>query len=303
MRHLRTIVAIDEIGSIGAAGRLLNISAAAVSKTLKEVEDAIGMELFERHKNSVTATIAGQHIVVTAKRILGELGALGDLFLLLNAGTKGKVQVGIQANSLQPLVASRILQFCEDNPDVQFEIIHSTSAVIASQLRAGSIQLGFGFISYGADTSDLASVPLMRNRAAIVAGSQSTAISPPVSLRSLLAMRWCLPLVGTATREYFSRIVATLGHDAPIDSIDTSDLNMTLEIINRSNRLAIIPLGLARELSAAGTVRLVDFEMPGTFPEVGMLWNKEVGLSSAARRFRDFLISQHVRSDTDEPLH
>ena len=63
MRHLRTLVAIAEHGSLVRAAKALSISQPAVTKTLAELEDIAGHRLFERSPKGVTLTGAGQILV------------------------------------------------------------------------------------------------------------------------------------------------------------------------------------------------------------------------------------------------
>ena len=72
MRHLRTLVAIAEHGSLVRAAKALSISQPAVTKTLAELEDIAGHRLFERSPKGVTLTGAGQILVGTPDPACGQ---------------------------------------------------------------------------------------------------------------------------------------------------------------------------------------------------------------------------------------
>ncbi|MEK8088352.1 LysR family transcriptional regulator [Thermithiobacillus plumbiphilus] len=79
-RALRYFVAIHEAGSISAASRRLFVAQPALSSMLAQLEDQLGTILFVRHRKGVTVTEDGQKLYAHARRILGELGALENLF-------------------------------------------------------------------------------------------------------------------------------------------------------------------------------------------------------------------------------
>jgi LysR family pca operon transcriptional activator len=63
MRHLRTLVTIAEHGSLVLAAKALSVTQPAVTKTLAELEEIVGHQLFERSSKGVTLTPAGRILV------------------------------------------------------------------------------------------------------------------------------------------------------------------------------------------------------------------------------------------------
>ena len=74
-RHLETLCAIADVGSITAAALLLNSSQSALSRTLSQLETNVGIRLVDRSTHHLELTPSGVRFVERARRVLGELHA------------------------------------------------------------------------------------------------------------------------------------------------------------------------------------------------------------------------------------
>ncbi|MCS0639492.1 LysR family transcriptional regulator [Streptomyces sp. LP05-1] len=77
LRHLQAIRRIAEAGSLGTAARRLGVSQPALSAQLRRIERAVGGELFVRGPRGVEPTRLGEFVLARARRVLGEMDALG----------------------------------------------------------------------------------------------------------------------------------------------------------------------------------------------------------------------------------
>lgn len=79
LRHLRTLCAIAETGSVTRAATKLGLTQPALSAQLRSVERIVGGQLFERSTAGSTPTDLGRHVVGTARVVLEDLAELVDL--------------------------------------------------------------------------------------------------------------------------------------------------------------------------------------------------------------------------------
>ncbi|MEU3316061.1 LysR family transcriptional regulator [Streptomyces sp. NPDC048387] len=77
LRHLQAVCRIAEAGSLGAAARRLGVSQPALSAQLRRIEQVTGGELFVRGRGGVEPTPLGHFVLAKARRVLGEMDALG----------------------------------------------------------------------------------------------------------------------------------------------------------------------------------------------------------------------------------
>ena len=71
--HLRYVVAAADHSSFRRAANALNITQPTLSKRIREVEDRLGVTLFERSTGGAELTPIGEEFVVSARRVLAEL--------------------------------------------------------------------------------------------------------------------------------------------------------------------------------------------------------------------------------------
>ncbi len=141
--QLRVLVAIRDAGSFSAAGRSLGRVQSAISQTVKALEDAHGVALFDRSAHKPTLTAAGEVLVEQARAVL----ASADRFAAIAAGTRSGLEPSLSL-AIDPLVPTaplidslRALQEKFPNLPVSF----STEGVNGAErrLRDGSASLAF----------------------------------------------------------------------------------------------------------------------------------------------------------------
>lgn len=98
-RHLRTIRAIHEAGSVARAAEQLNITQSALSHQIKGLEDQAGVELFVRRSKPMTFSAAGTRLLRLAEKVLPQVEALQEEFSGLRAGSSGRMHIAIECHA------------------------------------------------------------------------------------------------------------------------------------------------------------------------------------------------------------
>jgi len=73
VQHFRAVEAIAAHGSLLKAATALSVTQPALSKSVRDVEDILGVKLFERNPRGVAPTAAGIAFIESARRLLAEL--------------------------------------------------------------------------------------------------------------------------------------------------------------------------------------------------------------------------------------
>lgn len=141
--QLRVLVAIRDSGSFSAAGRSLGRVQSAISQTVKTVEDAHGVELFDRRKHKPALTALGEALVEQARTVL----ASADRFAAIASATRKGLEPAL-ALAIDPLVPTSpfidSLRALRDKfPDLP--VSFSTEGVNGAErrLRDGTASLAF----------------------------------------------------------------------------------------------------------------------------------------------------------------
>ena len=121
-RHLRTIKAIHDSGSLANAAAQLNITQSALSHQIKGLEEQAGVELFVRRSRPLRLSAAGMRLLRAAERILPEVAALEGEFSALRAGKSGRLHIAIECHACFEWLFPVLESFRKLWPDVDVDI-------------------------------------------------------------------------------------------------------------------------------------------------------------------------------------
>ncbi len=119
-RLLRIFVAVYEEQNLSRAAEKCFVSQPNISNGLKQLEEAIGKELFTRHKRGVEKKEDAHYLYPIAKRILGELNAIPEMFK--EGDIKAKIIIGIADSLPQYFKSEFFLKASEVLGDVEWDV-------------------------------------------------------------------------------------------------------------------------------------------------------------------------------------
>ena len=99
IRHLRTLLALRQTGSLVEAAELVHLSQSALSHQIKDLEDRLQCELFVRKSKPVRFSSAGQSLLLLADDILPALEKAERDIARLNSGVAGRLNIAIECHS------------------------------------------------------------------------------------------------------------------------------------------------------------------------------------------------------------
>ena len=97
--QLVVLEAIVEHGSFAAAGRALHRVPSAITYTVKGLEEAVGVEVFDRSGHRAVLTAAGQQVLAAGRRVLAEARSLDASARSLRDGWEPELRVVIGGRS------------------------------------------------------------------------------------------------------------------------------------------------------------------------------------------------------------
>ncbi|MBJ6765770.1 LysR family transcriptional regulator [Myxococcaceae bacterium JPH2] len=73
LRHFKLIAAVADTGSLAAASRRLHLTSSALSHQLRDAEERLGVQLFQRRQRRLLLTGSGEKLLLSARRVLNEV--------------------------------------------------------------------------------------------------------------------------------------------------------------------------------------------------------------------------------------
>src|SRR5256885_6928038 len=118
-RQLLLLQVLAEEGNIHRAAQVLSMTQPAASKLLKDLEDVLGVELFERLPRGMRPTWYGESMIRHARMALGSLNRARDEIEALRAGRFGQVSVGAITAPGMTLLPTAVAQVQAQHPTLR----------------------------------------------------------------------------------------------------------------------------------------------------------------------------------------
>ncbi len=141
IRQLKSLVEVVRRGGFSAAAESLNATQPTVSKTVKLLEDEVGLPLLERSRQGVRLTQAGEIVYRRALTLLAERDSLEAELDDLRGLRRGELHVGLPLLGSDILFAPLFAAYRERYPGVQLRLLELGSQALEDSLRAGDVEL------------------------------------------------------------------------------------------------------------------------------------------------------------------
>ncbi len=143
LRHLKYFVAVAEDLHFRKAAERLFISQPGLSRQIKQMENDLGVKLFERHNRKVELTKAGSYLKTEVTQYLKGLDRIFNQAKLLSDGIGGDLKFGYVGSAMQEIIPDLLLKFRKENPNAQFSLKELDNQKQIESLLSHDIDIGF----------------------------------------------------------------------------------------------------------------------------------------------------------------
>ncbi|WP_421865006.1 LysR family transcriptional regulator [Parvibaculum sp.] len=141
---MRYFTKIAQLEHFGQAAQDLHVAQPALSRQIKQLEEELGVELFERLPRGVRLTAAGRVLLENASRLLDDVDRMVATTRATAEGKSGFIKVGFADGATYSGHVPDILgRFRKHNPKAEMELVPASSIAQATLLETESIDLGF----------------------------------------------------------------------------------------------------------------------------------------------------------------
>jgi len=286
-RELRILLAVAQSGTMGRAAKTLSVSQPVVSKAVSELEDALGVKLFDRTATGIIPTAYGREMIQRSRAVLDELQQGVNAIDFLQDPTSGNLHIGCTefgAVGLVPLVIERLGQ---RHPRLNLHVMTADAVTLASEaLPSRSIELAMSAIPAQLP-ADIDAELLFEERGVIMAGVNSPwARRRKLALSDLLEASWVLPPSNSVARRHIDEAFMAQGLSPPEAQVATYSVPLCHQLLASGRYLSILPreaILLAKHLP----IKPLNVELAGLHRRIGIMTLKHRTLSPIARLFAE----------------
>jgi LysR family transcriptional regulator, cyn operon transcriptional activator len=242
-RHIQYFLAVAQHLSFTKAAAALHVSQPALSQQVRQLEESLGAQLFDRSGRTTRLTDAGDVYLVYARRAYQELQEAKRAIHDVSDLTRGSLRVAVTPTFTTYLVGPLIEAFHSRYPKITLNLKEISQERIEELLLAGELDLGIAFDEI--HTPGIDTVPLLNETLALVV-SRRHRLAEERSIGSKGLSEESLVLLSTefATREQIDRYCRK--HDIrPQVQMEVNALGAVIEIVRRTHLSTLLPAKIA----------------------------------------------------------
>lgn len=259
VRHLEILVELANSGNISLTADSLNMTQPGISRWLKELEDDIGLPLFERHTRGLRLTAHGEALLHHAKIILNQLDITKkDLNSRKNEGS-GIVNIGITGavtTDFAPKVVTKLLDIA---PNIQIALFEGTMDSLLNRLHMGNLDIVIGRSPQHLLATDIEHETLYTEPFRFVVNPNHPLLKKQViEWDEMYQYPWIIWPQNTPLRQDLEMALMAEKRTLPEKYVESNSLNLNIQLLSLQNFISVVSLRTARRFEHIGIIKILD---------------------------------------------
>lgn len=285
MRQIALLLAIDEQRTLRGAAAQLGMSQPAATKMLHELENALGLRLFERVGRGLQLNGAGERVLDYCQSLRGSMEALNRELVELRQGSAGRLAVGSIMAASPGRLTHALLCIKQQSPLLSIEVAVDTSDRLLGQLREGVLEVVIGRMADEHQGEYLFRAIDDEALAVVVSTEHPLAHKRQVKLDALQGYGWVMQPPGSPMRSLIDQEFRAQGLPMPRGLIETGSMLTTINLVRCSQMVAVLPATVASYHAEHGLLHAVPYPMQRRLEAYGSIVHRDRPLSPPAQQF------------------
>jgi len=284
-RQIALLNALGELGNLRKAASAIHTTQPAASLLLQQLEERLGVQLFERLPRGMQPTQFGDVMIRYAQGALHEFEYAEAQIAELARGAAGMVRIGTVMGPVPTLLTRGVLAFKAQHPKVRVAIEVGTSDTLLPALIRWDFDLVLGRLPDQLDSQGL-DIQLFEQgeRMRIIARpGHPLANRPNTRLADLAPLTWILHPIDSPMRRQVENALKAAQLIQPLDIIETSSILATTAMLESSDMIAVVPNDVAEHYARHRMITVLPVELPLAMANLGLLTSKARPMSAAVK--------------------
>lgn len=288
LRHLEALTAIARHGSLRAACDHLHLSPPALSKTLKELEEVLGVVLMKRDRSGVRMTPEGALFLRFANQSLAALHRGVEGLTELRDGGRETLRVGSLPSVAASLMPRAVEVFRTMAPDTRLMLRDGAHGALLAALRAGELDIVVGRMGAPEAMQGLSFTQLYIEQVVCVVRAGHP-LATEFSLDRIEEYLVLYPPEDAAIRPLLDRWALAHGVQPFPDRLDCVSGAFGRNFVPRTDAVWFISEGVVSQELADGRLRRLPLDLGLTAGPVGLMTRPEAASSASQQVFEHAL--------------
>jgi len=277
-RQFHTVLTVAEKGSVGKAAEALNVSQPALTKSIRRLEDRLGVPLFYREGRGMRPTIYAEVLNAHAQGITVGINQALEEVAALRAGSEGTIRLAAGPLVSSEIVAKAALRLMQDRPKLRVHI-HTAVGDHRPDLLAGKYDFILGLIPAGDSPPALAHELIFEDRIALIVRRGHALLGRKrYTAQNLQNFTWVMPSPGHYHRRRLENVFEEAHLPPPEAAVECSSTDSIKRIVVSTDHIGVLAgMGLSRGDDAD----LCEIPLASRFMRrpIGIIWRKHLILS------------------------
>lgn len=269
IHKLEMFIAVAKEGHFGRAAESLGITQPTLSTGIKQLEEALGVQLIFRGARYGGLTPEGARALVWARKLVGDTRAFREEMRVSRHGLSGHLRLAVIPTALT-WAAILSAHFAQAHPKVRFTILSRTSTEVLKMLENLEVDAGLSYIG-NEPLGRMTTAPIYTERYMLVCHADNPlARQPEVTWADLAAENLCLLTPDMQNR----RIINQCFMEADVTPDALVEANSTLvlaAIVEQGGWVTVLPGDMARFLAAGKGLAVVPIAGAHVEHKVGLV--------------------------------
>ncbi len=297
-RHVRTFLEVARTGAIGKAAAVLNVSQPAVTRTVRELEEALGATVIEPDGRGIRLTAAGEAFRRHAGASIAALRQGVDAVRAAEAEAETPVRVGALPTVSARVMPAAVRKYLAEMPGGRLKVVTGENAVLLDQLASGSLDLVVGRLASPERMVGFTFEHLYSEQVQfVVRAGHPLLAQAPFDIAGMAAFPMVMPTATAIIRPYVERFLIAHGLPDPGARIESVSDSFGRAFVRDSDAVWAISEGVVIGDIAAGALAALPIDTAETRGAVGITLRADAERSPSMQA-----LIRAIRSAAPQPV-
>jgi LysR family pca operon transcriptional activator len=279
-RHLQTFIEVARQKSVGRAADVLALSQPAVTRTIRELEDYLGVDLIEREGRGIRISRFGEVFLRHAGESMAAVRRGVDSIALARNSSGPPIRIGALPTASTSFLPDAVAEFLKSGTGSLVTIVTGENRWLLDALRLGDLDLVVGRLAAPERMTGLSFEPLYSEEVGFVVRTGHPLLSRRnFSLTELANYTVLLPTEGSVIRPFVDRFLLTNGIAELTDIVETVSDSFGRAYLQGHDAIWIISRGVVHAEVQSGRMALLDIDTSETRGAVGFTTRADAVIS------------------------
>ena len=271
LRHYRYFLALAKDLHFRKAAERLYISQPGLSRQIKQMEEDLGICLFERHNRKVELTKAGTYLQKEIKDVFKQLDDIIEHAKLLNDGLDGNLKLGFVGSAMQNVIPDLLLKYKSKHPHVLFSLTEMDNEKQIQALLNREIDVGF--VRMERVPRDINIQPIFEDTFSLVLPKDHPLDESNFENLSQFKEEAFILFESSFNESYHEKVMQIFDHSnfSPIISHQTVNASTIFRLVEKKFGVAIVPTSL--KLGYNMNIKFIELNNIPQRTTLQVVWN------------------------------